>query len=56
LQLRRATLDSLIDIVRENENHPLASLMEVIGVLIDKFKDEHVPGITEILISNASNL
>jgi HTH-type transcriptional regulator/antitoxin HigA len=29
-----AVLDQLIDIVGEDEAHPLASLMEVIGVLI----------------------
>ncbi|MFH1097519.1 MAG: hypothetical protein V1749_08485 [Candidatus Desantisbacteria bacterium] len=42
-----ALLDKLIDIVGENENHPLASLMEVIGVLIEKYEDEHVPELTE---------
>jgi HTH-type transcriptional regulator/antitoxin HigA len=36
-------LDSLVDEVGENENHPLASLMEVIGVLIEKYENEHVP-------------
>jgi HTH-type transcriptional regulator/antitoxin HigA len=41
-------LDTLIDVVGENENHPLASLMEVIGVLIEKYEDEHVPELTEI--------
>lgn len=35
-------LDSLVDEVGENEDHPLASLMEVIGVLIEKYEDEHV--------------
>ena len=38
-----ALLDKLIDEVGEDENHPLASLMEVIGVLIEKYEDEHVP-------------
>lgn len=38
-----AVLDILIDIVGEDENHPLASLMEVVGVLIEKYEDEHVP-------------
>ena len=37
-----AILDQLIDEVGENEAHPLASLMEVIGVLIEKYEDEHV--------------
>ncbi len=41
-------LDNLIDIVGEDEDHPLASLMEVIGVLIEKYEDEHVPELTEI--------
>jgi HTH-type transcriptional regulator / antitoxin HigA len=33
----------LIDEVGENESHPLASMMEVLGVLIEKYEDEHVP-------------
>lgn len=41
-------LDDLIDVVGENEDHPLASLMEVIGVLIEKYEDEHVPELTEV--------
>ena len=40
-------LDQLIDLVGEDEAHPLASLMEVIGVLIERYEDEHVPGITD---------
>ncbi len=36
-------LDDLIDEVREDETHPLASLMEVIGLLIEKYEDETVP-------------
>jgi HTH-type transcriptional regulator / antitoxin HigA len=36
-------LDRLIDEVGENEQHPLASMMEVIGVLIEKYEDENVP-------------
>ncbi len=38
-----ALLDGLIDEVGEDESHPLASLMEIIGVLIEKYEDEHVP-------------
>jgi HTH-type transcriptional regulator/antitoxin HigA len=38
-----ALLDGLVDEVGEDENHPLASLMEVIGVLIEKYEHEHVP-------------
>jgi len=36
-------LDSLVDEVGEDESHPLASLMDVVGVLIGKYEDEHVP-------------
>ena len=36
-------LDRLIDEVGENEQHPLASMMEVLGVLVEKYEDEHVP-------------
>ena len=38
-----AVLDDLIDEVGENESHPLASMMEIIGVLIEKYEDENVP-------------
>jgi len=38
-----ALLDSLIDEVGENESHSLASLMEIVGVLIEKYEDEHLP-------------
>ncbi len=37
-----ALLDGLIDEVGEKESHPLASLMEVISILIEKYEDEHV--------------
>src|SRR6185369_2458235 len=42
-----ALLDSFIDEVGEDESHPLASLMEVVGVLIEKYEDEHVPRLAE---------
>lgn len=35
-------LDSLVDEIGENESHPLGSLMEIVGVLIEKYEDEHV--------------
>jgi HTH-type transcriptional regulator/antitoxin HigA len=41
-------LDQLIDRVGEDEHHPLASLMEVIGVLIERYEDEYVPHITDL--------
>jgi HTH-type transcriptional regulator / antitoxin HigA len=40
-------LDRVTDQVGEDENHPLASLMDVLGVLIEKYEDEHVPELTE---------
>jgi len=38
-------LDHLTDEVGEDEKHPLSSLMDVIGVLIEKYEDEHVPAL-----------
>ena len=36
-------LENLIDEVGENEDHPLASLMEIIGVLIEQYETENIP-------------
>lgn len=36
-------LDDLIDEIGENENHPLASLMEILGILIENYEQENVP-------------
>lgn len=38
-----ALLDNLIDEVGEDEFHPLAAMMEVVGMLIEKYEDENVP-------------
>ena len=38
-----ALLDELIDEVGEDEHHPLASLMEILGVLIEHYENAHVP-------------
>ena len=35
-------LDNLIDEVGNNENHPLASLMETIGSLIETFESQYI--------------
>lgn len=35
-------LDSLIDEVGDNESHPLASLMETIGSLIETYENQYV--------------
>ena len=36
-------LDSLTDEVGENESHPLASMMEIVGALIENYENTHVP-------------
>ncbi len=41
-------LDQLIDQVGEDETHPFASLMEIIGVLIEKYEDEYVPELDKL--------
>lgn len=41
-------LDSLIDQVGEDETHPLASMMDVIGVLIENYEAEHIPELDEM--------
>ena len=38
-----SVLDSLIDVVGEDEEHPLASLMDVISVLVENYENEHAP-------------
>jgi HTH-type transcriptional regulator/antitoxin HigA len=40
-------LDRVTDRVGEDENHPLASLMDVLGALIEKYEDEHIPELTD---------
>ncbi len=40
-------LDGLVDEVGENESHPLASLMEMLSVLIEKYEDENVPELSK---------
>ena len=35
-------LDQITDKIGEDESHPLASLMEVLGILIERYEDEHV--------------
>ena len=41
-------LDNLIDAVGEDETHPLASLVEVLGVLIARYEDDNVPELTAL--------
>jgi HTH-type transcriptional regulator / antitoxin HigA len=39
-------MDELIDEIGENEAHPLASMLDVIGALIERYEDDHVPELT----------
>ncbi|HEX8162066.1 MAG TPA: type II toxin-antitoxin system HigB family toxin [Pyrinomonadaceae bacterium] len=48
-----ALLDSLVDEVGEDESHPPASLMEVLGVLVERYEAEHVP---ELIADRPSRL
>lgn len=38
-----SVLDELTDTVRDDEAHPLAGLMDVLGVLIEAYENEHMP-------------
>jgi HTH-type transcriptional regulator/antitoxin HigA len=40
-----SSLDSLIDEVGNNERHPLSSLMETIGSLIETYESQNIPKI-----------
>lgn len=41
-------LDILIDRIGEDESHPLASMMDVIGVLIESYESKYVPNLEEV--------
>lgn len=38
-----ALLDSLLDLVRDDANHPLCSLLSVVGDLIEAYEIDHEP-------------
>jgi HTH-type transcriptional regulator / antitoxin HigA len=40
-------LDQLIDEVGEDELHPLASLMEIIGILIENYENNYIPELSD---------
>jgi len=40
-------LDRLMDVVREDENHPLAMAMQIIGDNLEEYDDKHFPLIGE---------
>ena len=41
-----ALLDEVIDIVGEDESHPLASLMETLGTLVETYETQTIPEIS----------
>ena len=51
-----AVLKELIYTVGDDEKHPLAPLMDFIGVLITKYEDEHFPKLTELFPELAENV
>jgi HTH-type transcriptional regulator/antitoxin HigA len=38
-----AIVDSLVDIVRGDEDHPLADVLHYFGELMERYEDEHIP-------------
>ncbi len=42
-----SVLDDIIDEVGENEHHPLSSLMESVGVLVESYEKNNIPKIVE---------
>lgn len=38
-----ALLDEVTDEVGEDENHPLASFMDILGTLVEDYETDHVP-------------
>lgn len=40
---RAALLNTLIDTVRDDEAHPLAGLLEIVGELIENYENTHYP-------------
>ena len=49
-------LDSFIDEIGEDESHPLASLMEIVGVLIEKYEDENFPALVDVPSGDAGRM
>jgi HTH-type transcriptional regulator/antitoxin HigA len=41
-------LDTLIDEVGEDETHPLSTLMDLVGTLIEHYENKHIPEPTQL--------
>jgi HTH-type transcriptional regulator/antitoxin HigA len=35
-----------LDLVGDDEDHPLADLLDVVGVLVDQYEEEHTPSLS----------
>lgn len=49
-------LDELMEKIGEDENHPLASLMEILGILIENYESRHFPEIASDPVSTLKSL
>lgn len=50
----QALMDELLEEVGDDEQHPLADLLDIVGLLVGQYEDEHTPGLapaepTEVL-------
>ena len=41
----QSLMDQLLEQVGDDENHPLADLLDVVGVLVGQYEDENTPGL-----------
>jgi HTH-type transcriptional regulator/antitoxin HigA len=44
-QRMQALMDELLDVVGDDEDHPLADLLDVIGMLVAQYEDENTPAL-----------
>jgi HTH-type transcriptional regulator / antitoxin HigA len=44
-QRMQALMDELLDVVGDDEDHPLADLLDVIGVLVAQYEEENTPAL-----------
>jgi HTH-type transcriptional regulator/antitoxin HigA len=44
-QRMHALMDELLNVVGDDEDHPLADLLDVIGMLVAQYEDENTPGL-----------
>lgn len=44
-QRMQALMDELLDMVGDDEDHPLADLLDVVGMLVAQYEDENTPAL-----------